>query len=313
MSKDAPVKGRQASLWLPTAGIALATPILAWFAIGDLSFRPGDPLLSYAAGPYHVGPESGYVIGLPAAVVAAVSTGFLVLRTRQGVADRRAWAIAAVLAGIGVIGAYGWRLYTAGIVGGNIGAGFVLLFVLPSIAALLVLAVKLAGGGGRWSVRRTRLLTLAAVLVPRRCSPRCTCWLGTTPLPVSSPHANMPMSKSARPDRPCTRSWAAKTCVIRVSRRPHLDCSATSTSKRTRVYSACTSSASATACSSARTSSSPAANQGTDHPPVAGSRIMIRRTHPQPIAVPSSTPPALGCGSRTSTAHRLLGSAPPAA
>lgn len=58
MSKDDPVKGRRASQWLPTAGIALATPFLVWFAIGDYY---GGPV--YRFGPYQVGPEFGYVVG----------------------------------------------------------------------------------------------------------------------------------------------------------------------------------------------------------------------------------------------------------
>lgn len=36
MSSDE-LNGRHTSQWLPTAGIALATPFLVWFAIGDYS------------------------------------------------------------------------------------------------------------------------------------------------------------------------------------------------------------------------------------------------------------------------------------
>jgi hypothetical protein len=166
MSKDIPPKGRRASLWLATAGIAVGTPFLVWLAIGDLSFRgSGGVGLSHGYGPYQVGPESGFVVGGAAAVVAAVAVAVLVMLTRQGVADRRSCAVVAALAGAGSVGAAGWRVLTAEGGGANIGGGMVLLIGPVLIAGLLVLAVRLAGGGGRQSLRRTRLLTVAAALV----------------------------------------------------------------------------------------------------------------------------------------------------
>jgi len=50
-------------------------------------------------------------------------------------------------------------------VGANIGAGLMLLIGPWLIVALLVLAVWLAFAGGRWSLRRAWLFTLASVLV----------------------------------------------------------------------------------------------------------------------------------------------------
>lgn len=157
------MNGRRASRLLPTAGVALATPILAWFAIGDLSFSKTAGY--HLVGPYQVGPESGYVVGGVAAAVAAAAMGVLVLRTRQGIVDRRSWAVVATLAGAGTLGALGWRSVTAGVVGANIGGGFAALVFPLLIAGLLVGAVWLAGGGGRQRLWRTWLLTLAAVLV----------------------------------------------------------------------------------------------------------------------------------------------------
>jgi hypothetical protein len=168
MSNEDPVKGWRVSQWLPTAGIAFATPVLVWFSIGDLSFRGSGGLgLFHDFGPYEVGPESGYVVGGMAAVVAAAAVAVLVIWTRRGVADRRSWAVVGVLAGAGALAAAGWRIMTAGVIGANIGGGFVLLIGPVLIAGLLVGAVRIAGVGGRLKLdaERTRLLTLAAVLV----------------------------------------------------------------------------------------------------------------------------------------------------
>lgn len=155
---------RRVSLWLPTAGIALSTPFLVWFGIGDLSSRGRFPLW-HEFGPYDVGPESGYVVGGVTAVVALAASGVLVIRSRQGVVDWRLWAVVAALAGAGSLAAAGWRVLTAG-VRGHSPAGLVMGIVVPVlVAGLLVVAVWLAGGGGRQPLRRTWSLTLAAVLV----------------------------------------------------------------------------------------------------------------------------------------------------
>lgn len=82
------VTGYRALRWLPTAGIALATPVLVWFAIGSL-----PEFAAHRFGPYEVGPESAFVVGGVAAIVAAASVAVLVVRTRRGVVGR-SWAVA---------------------------------------------------------------------------------------------------------------------------------------------------------------------------------------------------------------------------
>jgi hypothetical protein len=178
VSLDDRSKERRASLWLPTLGIALATPFLVWFAVGDVSFGgPGRLGNFHELGPYTVGPESGYVVGGVAAVVALVAFAVLVLRTREGAVNWWWWAAVVILAGAGSVGAIGWRVATAGVVGANIGGGFALILGPLMIAGLLVLAVWLAyvagqesarsgkGSGRRHALRWAWLLTVAALLV----------------------------------------------------------------------------------------------------------------------------------------------------
>ena len=51
--------------WWPTAGIALATPFLVWFAIGE------PPTYAiYRFGPYDIGQQAGHIAGIVAAIVA---------------------------------------------------------------------------------------------------------------------------------------------------------------------------------------------------------------------------------------------------
>lgn len=85
--------------------------------------------------------------------------------------ELRSWGIAGALAVAGALGAAGWRVGTSSYGGADIG-GPVVLFLGPLlIAGLLVTAVWLAGGGGRWRLRRTGVLTVAALLVvPAMCA-----------------------------------------------------------------------------------------------------------------------------------------------
>lgn len=149
---------------LSWAGVALSTPFLAWFVVGDLSLNR-SAFLSHEYGPYDVGPQwSGYVVGMGTALALA-AIGMLVIQTWQRVADLRTCAVAVLLAMAGAVGAYGWRVLTAGFTGDGLGGGIVWLTVPSLIAGLLIGAVWVADTGDRQKLRRTRLFTLAAVLV----------------------------------------------------------------------------------------------------------------------------------------------------
>jgi hypothetical protein len=178
ISRVDPTKDRGSSLGLSILGIALATPFLVWFAIGDLSFGGrGGVGQFHEFGPYDVGPSSGYLVGGVAALVALVSVGALIVRARRRPVGGWWWAVIVTLAAAGSVGAFGWRICTAGVGGANIGAGFAVLLGPPLIAELLAGAVWMAyfaekasapsrtGAERRRALMRASLLTLAAVLV----------------------------------------------------------------------------------------------------------------------------------------------------
>ncbi|UWP80002.1 hypothetical protein [Dactylosporangium fulvum] len=58
--------------------------------------------------------------------------------TRRQHLDPRWWRVLGPLLAAGVIVGYGWRVMTAGVIGANIGAGLVVLFAGPVVAALLL-------------------------------------------------------------------------------------------------------------------------------------------------------------------------------
>ena len=141
-----------------------------WFAIGDVS--TGD---YHVFGPYNVGPSSGYYVGV-AAVIALAAIGALVAKARQGALNPWWWGVVVTLVVAGSVGAFGWRVATAGVGGANIGGGFALIVGPVVIAGLLVAAVWFAfvagqeagpsgSTGRRDALRWAWLLTVAALLV----------------------------------------------------------------------------------------------------------------------------------------------------
>jgi hypothetical protein len=72
------------------------------------------------------------------AIAAALLLTWASLRHRL---DLRWWSVLGPLLLAGVLAGFGWRVFTAGVIGANIGAGLQAFFVGPVIAALLVWAV----------------------------------------------------------------------------------------------------------------------------------------------------------------------------
>jgi uncharacterized membrane protein len=64
--------------------------------------------------------------------------------TLRRVLDIQWWAMLVPLAAAGFIAGAGWRVMTAGVIGANIGAGFVVFFGGPIVLVLLVWALALA-------------------------------------------------------------------------------------------------------------------------------------------------------------------------
>jgi hypothetical protein len=133
--------GERPARWPAVAGVVLvvAMPVASWWLVGDLSTETADP--DYFLRPVDLGDTAQHVVGVGAVVLVAASAVALVVARWRGRLDRRWWSVLVelVLAG-GLCGA-GWRVLTAGVIGANIGAGFVMVVVAPIVAALVSLAV----------------------------------------------------------------------------------------------------------------------------------------------------------------------------
>jgi hypothetical protein len=116
----------------------VALPLATAWVVGDQS-SPGfaEYELDYIYRPFEFSPALGW-----ASVAIVLASGILsALAFRQGVL-RRAWLpVVLMLAGLGVVLGYGFRVVTAGVIGANIGGAMLLLFGLPVLAVYVVVII----------------------------------------------------------------------------------------------------------------------------------------------------------------------------
>jgi len=93
--------------------------------------------LDYGFRPWPISPAAARAAGIASAAVAAVSVMVLAWATLRRLLDARWWAVLVPLPAAGFIAGARWRVMTAGVIGSNIGAGFVTIFGGPLVLALL--------------------------------------------------------------------------------------------------------------------------------------------------------------------------------
>jgi hypothetical protein len=132
---------------LAAALLIVATPLATWWVVGDVSEDAPPAALSYSFDPPPLGSAASLVLGAGATVVAVVSLTLLGSATWRNTLDRVWWLVLLPLVALGVFAGWSYRVMTAGIIGANIGAGFVIL-ALP-VAAVSSVTTALTG----WHVR----------------------------------------------------------------------------------------------------------------------------------------------------------------
>jgi hypothetical protein len=73
--------------------------------------------------------------------LAVVALTFLIWAMVRRLLDARWWVVLLPLLAAGFIAGAGWRVMTAGVLGSNIGAGFVVLIGWPLVAILVAWAL----------------------------------------------------------------------------------------------------------------------------------------------------------------------------
>ncbi len=123
------------------AGLVLAAPVLTWWLVGPLATAPASVGLDYAFRPWPISPASVRAAGIASSAAAGVSVVVLAWATVRRLLDARWWAVLVPLLAAGFIAGAGWRVMTAGVIGSNIGAGFVIILGGPLALALLAWAL----------------------------------------------------------------------------------------------------------------------------------------------------------------------------
>ena len=129
-------------LWLTAGSLAvLATPVGAYWLIGDQSSE-GFPeaQLDFVIAPPGWPDETVTAAGTIALSIVLGAALVLGSAARRRRIDPRWLIVVVLLMAVGAIVAGGYRTMTAGVIGANIGAGFVILFGIPACMALVVWA-----------------------------------------------------------------------------------------------------------------------------------------------------------------------------
>jgi hypothetical protein len=131
--------GANWTVLLAAAALVIATPVATWWLVGDQSSAGTG--LDYAVRPIELDPAVERMVGIGSVLAVVVSALVLARASRRRQLDQRWWSVLVPLLLAGLIVGAGWRVLTAGVIGANIGAGLVILFGGPAVAALLLWAV----------------------------------------------------------------------------------------------------------------------------------------------------------------------------
>ncbi|MFE2267414.1 hypothetical protein [Streptomyces griseosporeus] len=125
--------------------LVLGAPVAVWGLMGQQNAQ-GLPSseLDYAYQPPDISDGTAAVLGGVALVLAVAGAALLVRASLRGAFDHRWWGVLAPLTAAGVLAGVGWRVLTAGVIGANIGAGFVVVIGGPLLAGLLLWALARA-------------------------------------------------------------------------------------------------------------------------------------------------------------------------
>jgi len=148
---DRSSRGLRVVSWVAAALAIASFPFAVWWLMGDVSTVPVSDDPDYMFRPPHIDPAVGRTVGTVAVTVFLVAIAIVAYATIRRSFTAQRWAITGPLLLSGFIVGAGERIMTAGVIGANIGGGFVLLFGTPLVAVGLAWSI-----GGSAYLRRRR-------------------------------------------------------------------------------------------------------------------------------------------------------------
>ncbi|MDQ1681658.1 MAG: hypothetical protein QOC60_1229 [Frankiaceae bacterium] len=121
------------------SGTVILATATSWFLVGDQSTRPLYPQESNR--PLTVSGSVARALGIAGLVLTPIAYAAVEREMRAGRLSGAWRPVLLSLSVIGVAAAWTWRVMTARVVGANIGAGLLLLFVVPLLAPAAAWAI----------------------------------------------------------------------------------------------------------------------------------------------------------------------------
>ena len=117
--------------------LVLAATVVSWWLIGDQS-TTGPDNADYVIRPlFRLRPGAERAVGSGSCALAVASALWLGWASAGHGFDLAWWSVVGPVLLIGILLGLGWRVFTAGVIGANIGAGLYTFFVGPVILAVL--------------------------------------------------------------------------------------------------------------------------------------------------------------------------------
>src|SRR4029077_8067579 len=108
--------------------LVLAVPVVTWSLVGDQSTTRPDNA-DYVIRPlFRVSGRAGRVLGIVSLALAIAAAAWLSWVSVHNGSHLRWWSVIGPLLPLGILLGLGWRVFTAGVIGANIGAGLYAFF-----------------------------------------------------------------------------------------------------------------------------------------------------------------------------------------
>jgi hypothetical protein len=102
---------------LAAAALVLAVPVVTWWLAGDQSTVPVSANPDYVIRPFGISPALERALGRGSVLVAIAAALLLTWASLRYGLDPRWWSVLGPLLLAGVLTGFGWRLFTAGVIG----------------------------------------------------------------------------------------------------------------------------------------------------------------------------------------------------
>jgi hypothetical protein len=123
--------------------LVLAVTMATWYLVGDQS-TTSPAHADYVIRPVRMSRRLERIIGIGGLLLTVLAAAVLTWASVRHTFDLRWWLVIGPATAAGALVGIAWRVFTAGVIGANIGAGCLLMFGGPLLTFLLACAIAVA-------------------------------------------------------------------------------------------------------------------------------------------------------------------------